>query len=461
MQTLSRRAFVQRVAVAGGVVGFPAIIPSTVLGKNDQTSPSERANIGMIGCGSITKYADPALVKNPKAQLIAVCDPNPERRLKKKQTVNELYAKRQGKVTYHGCKAYSDFRDLLANPDVDGVYIATGDYWHVPMSILAAKAGKDLHTEKPLGLCINQCLAMEKATRKYERIFQYGTEGRSMAHPRLALQLVLNGHIGEVKKMYVWCPHGEAGNQDDHQPIPEGFDYDLWLGPAPEVPFCANRSLRQGHRNGIFHIYDYAIGFIAGWGAHPMDLAQWWADNVKRGIPVDYEGTGVIPTEGLFDTITHWNTTCTYEDGLTMRFADSITIKEVLAKEENMADLDRLWRHGVIFVGADGRRVHLARNACTTRPTELWRKAKDPGAIKLIKSIDHQGNWIDAMLSQEQPVSDVHSAVQSDIICHLCDIAIRTGRKIKWDPRKETIPGDESAKAMMSRPMRKPWTIDV
>lgn len=181
---------------------------------------------------------------------------------------------------------------MLARPDVDAVHISTADHWHVLLAVLAARAGKDVYCEKPLGISIEQDLRAREIVDKHGRIFQYGAQQRSLAQVRMGIEVVLNGHIGEVQQAYIWAPRGEAGVVAWRKPrAPEGFDYDLWLGPAPQAPFCADRCLHSGsNRNGIFHIYDYAIGFVAGWGAHPADMLQWWLDHAGGAkMPVSCE----------------------------------------------------------------------------------------------------------------------------------------------------------------------------
>ena len=454
MNKLTRRRFLGSTAL----IGIPAILPNSVFGDSP---PSERANIGMLACGSITRSAETRYLRHPKAHVLAVCDPFEHKRMAKKKSVERLIAGKKNASTYNGCVAYSDFREVLANKDIDGVYIATGDYWHVPMSIMAAKAGKDLHTEKPLGLCINECLQMEKAVKKHGRVFQYGTEGRSMPGTRLGIEMVLNGHIGDIEKVYIWAPSGHSGGNFAPGPIPEGFDYDLWLGPAPEVPFSPGRCCKGGGGNAIFHYYDYAIGFIAGWGAHPVDIYQWWADNVGLGIPEHAEGTGTIPTKGVYNTITNWNVTYEYKKGPLIRFYDTRTAAKELPKQKEIKfPFTKKMGHGVIFIGTKGQ-LFVQRGTFNTHPAELRKLGKNSGKIKLQTSQCHEGNWVDRILDRKQPVSDIWSAVRSDIICHLGDIAIRTGRKIKWDDEKKTIVGDKAAEAMMYRKLRKPWSLEI
>ncbi len=439
---LSRRSFLINSTKLGVMTGFPTIIASCALGRRGKVAPSERVNVGIISCGSRSEvtqdYRD-----YPYSQVVAVCDPIKERRLIRKQQ-------------FANCADYNDFRDLLQRKDIDAVHISTPDHWHVPISLAAARAGKDMYTEKPLGLSIGQCLAAREITEKHHRIFQYGTQNRSMIQIRMGIELVLNGHIGEVKELYVWCPPGESGGSPTPiLPVPEGFDYNLWLGPAPEAPFCADRCLNQTARNGIFHIYDYAIGFIAGWGAHPMDQLQWWADNVGLKIPVTYEGTGTIPASGLFNTITNWDMTCTYENGLTLRFVDDTTARQ----QQKIPSIDQMaFSHGTLFVGEKGW-VAVSRGSWKVFPESLYKQGKTPGKIRLTESDNHRHNFIDAVLKRQPPISNLESAVRSDMICHLCNIAIRCGRKISWETTNETIIGDAEATSMMSRVMRKPWTL--
>ncbi len=436
-----RRDFLKTILTGGAVAGFPSIIPSSALGKDGAVSPSERISVGLIGCGNRSAAAN-TYHGYEKSEIVAVCDPIKQRRLVKAQQ-------------FGGCPDYSDFRELLANKDVDAVHISTADHWHVPISLAAARAGKDLYTEKPLGISIEQDLAARQIMDKYNRVFQYGAQNRSTAQTRMGLELVLNGHIGEVEKIYIWCPPGQAGGSATPElPIPDGFDYNLWLGPAPQAPYCRDR-IGGGVHNGIFHIYDYAIGFIAGWGAHPTDTLQWWADNTGMGIPVTYKGIGTIPAEGLFNTITHWDIEGTYANGLKMRFMDGPSMR----KTKDIPHIGEIpFGHGVLFVGSEGA-VAVSRGTWKLFPDTLRMKAKDPGKVRLMVSKNHQRNFIDSVASRKQPVGDLASAVRSDIICHLSNICIRTGKTIQWDPAKETILGNPEAIKMMSRPMRKPWRL--
>jgi predicted dehydrogenase len=436
----TRQNFLKTSALLGAATGFPSIIPASALGKNGKASPSNRVTVGAIGCGG-RSGACIEYVRYDKSEVIATCDPNTERRVRKAQ---EWGAKDH----------YNDFREMIARDDLDAVHVATGDYWHVPISIAAAKAGKDVYCEKPLGLSIEQDLATRQIVTKYNRVFQYGTQQRSQQHLRMGIDLVLNGHIGDVKEVFVWAPGGQSGGSTETEPVPEGFDMNMWLGPAPEAPFSTERCLRN---QGAWFIYDYAIGFIAGWGAHPVDQLQWWADEINLGIPVEYKTTGTIPTKGLYNTATNWDMEATYANGIKLWFMDTGTAK--LKKTAPGMDQLTKFPNCTQFVGERGW-VAISRSGLVCSSEELRRKAKDPGPIRLKPSTGgHKIDFVNSVLSRKQPVANLESAIMSDIICHMGDLCIRTGETLKWDPVKETIIGSDSAKKMMHRDMRAPWTL--
>ena len=416
------------------------MIPSRVLGKDGAVAPSNRATIGVIGCGSRSASAM-AYKHHPKSEIVAVCDPVLERRT--------LRAKEWG-VTDH----YNDFRDLLAREDIDAVHIVTQDHWHVPMSLAAARAGKDVYCEKPLGISIEQDLAARQIVDDYGRVFQYGTQGRSMAACRMGIELVLNGHIGDVEEIFVWAPGGGGGGNSTPCAVPEGFDYDMWLGPAPKAPFCKDRVTNRGS----WFVYDYAIGFIAGWGAHPLDQLQWWADHAKMGIPTEYTTTGSIDSDALYDTATNWKMEATYANGVKMHFLDVSSAKA----PGSIVPFDQTGPikppNGTLFMGSKGW-ISVSRGTFSASSEDIRRKARDPGPIRLPQSRDHMANFADCVLSREQPVSDLNSAISSDIISHMGDIGIRTGETVRWDPKNQTVVGSPDAVKMMHRPMRAPWTL--
>lgn len=437
----SRRDFLKKSAGAGALLGFPTIIPASVLGQNGKVAPSNRAAIGVIGCGNRARSCN-AYLHYPKAEIVAACDPYGSRL---KQLAGNWGVKNQ----------FRDFRELIARDDVDAVHIVTPDHWHVPISLAAARAGKDVYCEKPLGISIEQNLAAREIVDKHDRVFQYGTQQRSMDACRMGIDLVLNGHIGEVQEIYAWAPEGKSGGDPTPQPVPDDLDFDLWLGPAPKKPYCADRISRQGS----WYIYDYAIGFIAGWGAHPLDQLQWWADELSLGIPVEYQATGGIADGPLFNTVERWNMEATYANGLKLTFQDRVTAREKASGLPNgMSEPINAIGDGTMFVGNKGW-ISVSRGALKASSDELRRKAKDPGPIRLPVSRNHFGHFADCVLSRQQTIAPLESAIRSDIISHMGDICIRTGETVRWDPVKKTVVGSADAVKMMHRPMRAPWVI--
>jgi len=438
----TRRNFLKKSLGAGALLGFPTIIPASVLGQNGKVAPSNRVAVGVIGCGSQSRAAI-SYVNYAKSDIVAVCDP-----FKSRQKLRGD----QWKAAHR----YTDFRELLARDDIDAVHVVTPDHWHVPISIAAARAGKDIYCEKPLGVSIEQNLASREIVEKHNRIFQYGTQQRSSDACRMGIDLVLNGHIGEVRALYVWAPGGVSGGGDPTpQPVPEDLDYDLWLGPAPEKPYSPDRVSNKG----AWHIYDYALGFIAGWGAHPLDQLQWWADEVGLGIPASYKTTGRIADGPLFNTAYQWKMEATYANGIPMTFMDTETAKSFAdTLPANMREPMQERGDGTMFVGTKGW-VSVSRGALKASSEKLRRKAKEPGPIRLPVSRNHCYDFMDAVLTRSQPVTSLESAIRSDIISHMGDIGIRTGETVKWDPEKETVVGSAAAVQMMHRPMRAPWAL--
>lgn len=411
-------------------MAFPSIIPARVLGVH---APSKQITVGHIGVGGQGGGLLGGFLSVPLGQCLAVCDPFKDRRERAAQRVEQTYAADRGSGTYRGCRTYSDFRELLACDDIDAVVIATPDHWHVPLALAAIRAGKDVYVEKPLGLTMEQDKVLREAIHSRGAVFQYGTQQRSFSqHCGYACELVRNGYIGEIKGVHVVAPNGATGGDPIPQPLPEGFDYDLWLGPAPITPYTRDRVIGPGR----WHIYDYAIGFIAGWGAHPLDIAHWGYPQ----IPVEYEGTGRIETTGLFDTVVDWDVRGRYASGaeFSLRPGSDLTT----------------------FVGTEGQiAVGRGRQTLAAQPASLLDIQIKPDQTHLLQTNNHYRDFLECVLTRRVPVSNIDSAVQSDFISHLGDICIRTGRKIHWDAERESIVGDETASRMMTRSLRAPWTL--
>jgi len=416
-ERVTRRWILQSFTVSAAAV--PLIVQAKALGLEGATPASERVTLGHIGVGGRGRDLLRGFLTCPGAQSLAVADAYRDRRDAMAEMIKG--------------KAYGDFREILARDDIDAVVIATPDHWHVPIAVMAARAGKHAYVEKPLGLTVQQNLICRKVFQETKRVFQYGTQQRSMAHCRFGCELVRSGKIGELKRIEVIAPDGGAGGSTEPAPIPPELDYEMWIGPAPMKPYTVSRCVTPG----TYWIYDYSIGFLAGWGAHPLDIMIWGCDADLAG-PMTFEGTGEIPKEGLYDTVIHWDVTVQMGKGVVMTFKPG-------------SDSTK-------FIGTEGW-VEVRRGGLDAEPKSLLKLELGPNDVHLTKSPRHDQNFIEAVKSGGKAIAPVDEAVRSDIISHMCDIAIRTGRKITWDPHKEEIVGDPEASKMLSRPMRAPWTL--
>jgi hypothetical protein len=481
----TRRSFLDcAVGTAGARFVAPGIIPAAALGRG-ATAPSDRVTVGIIASGQRAVFEARQYPWFDNAVIVAVCDAQESRRLEAKAELEKHYAAQQPQRPNRGIRMYADFHDLLARKDIDAVYIASSDHWHVSMLLPSLKAGKHVHCEKPLGISVEQDLAALKAVRQYKKIFQYGAEMRAFPDAKKGIELVLNGRIGKVRRIYAVSPANRiGGSATPYLPIPKGFDYDAWLGPAPVKPFCADRCLTDSPR-GIFNISDYTLGNIANWAAHPLDQIQRWADAVGRlDPPVSYEGSGKFPIEGLYDTAWQWNVRCSWVDGLTMHFMDSGTYHDlpdaphppvVWGRAADGSDVKQM-PNGAVFVGTEGW-VIVNYGRVITHPASLIgsvigpneKRIRDSALEKVPEGLPkgfqqaltagHHQNWIRAIRNGSPVVDDIESAFRSDMVSQLADICIRTGEPVRWDPLKQTILGNETARAMMRKPMRSPWGV--
>jgi predicted dehydrogenase len=392
------------------------------------------------------------------ARVIALSDvaqPNLSAALKQ---VNDHY---QDKA----CATHHHFTDLLSRKDIDAVLIATPDHWHVPVALAAAEAGKDMYLEKPMGLAVAEDQLLRKALRKHRRVFQFGTQQRSGSQFRQACELVRNGRIGRLEEIHVWCSAGRPGGSTTPVPVPAGLDYELWLGPAPLASYTADRCYDDtppGSWKTWWHMYDYALGFIAGWGVHPLDIAYWGHPALLRG-PLALEGRGIIPTQGACNTPIAWDVQFTAADGVRLVYRgtrngfDTVNAMNDLGAWEKK--YGRIVDHGTAFVGTDGW-VLVDRTQIRAQPERLVEEKPAAGGVELIRSSNHVRNLLDAIRSRGPTVCPIDDAVQADVLCHLSDLAVRLGRPLTWDPAKERFLKDADANRRLAlRPMRSPWRI--
>ena len=466
-EPLTRREFVKRAACGSAATCFlPTIVPSSVFGA---FAPSNRINVAEIGTGNQSQVDLPAFLNQPDSQVVAVCDVNrgshdykrPEQFLGLKPAqdrVNNYYAEKTGAGQYKGCDAYNDFQEVLARDDIDAVVLVVPDHWHAVMTVMAAKAGKDIYCEKPLSLTVRDGQEMVQAVRKYKRVFQTGSMYRSSPRYRFASELIRNGRIGKVTRIITSVGGAPKGPGPDWKPmpVPEGFDYDMWLGPAPSAPYHVDRCLYR-----FRYILDYSGGETTNTGAHWFGQVQWALGADDTG-PVEFEDMG-----------TEWQ-----EPGDLYTAARRVRFRARYASGAELfcgVNLPEGGFHGTRFEGTEGwLQVPIRDDGLETYPASLKDSTIGPNEIHLPVSVarpgaelkrsrtlnpDHARNFLDCIKSRQDPVEPVEAGHRTASLCHVANIAMLLKRKIQWDPEAEQIVGDDEAAQMLSRPRREPWML--
>ncbi|MBM3500032.1 MAG: Gfo/Idh/MocA family oxidoreductase [Armatimonadetes bacterium] len=411
----SRRDFLKTTAGGMAAIGLPYFVGSRAWGAND------RLGVGLIGVGGMGNGHLGWALGNRAVEVLAVCDVDAERR--------ESAADRAG----DGCAGYNDYRELLDRSDIDAVIISTPDHWHALQSAHACEAGKDVFCEKPLTLTISEGRHLANTVRRTERVLQTGSMQRSSWEFRLACELVRNGRIGKVHTVRVVIGGAPGGDYAPDEPPPPELDWDLWLGPAPWVPYN-----RLRHPYGFRWFFDYSGGKMTDWGAHHNDIAQWGLGMDHTG-PEWIEGQGVFPTEGCYDVATAFEITYEYAGG-----------QKVICSSEG--------RFGVTFEGEDGW-VWVTRGDIETEPKELRDGVFGVADERLYFSPHHHEDWLNCIRTRERPICDVEIGHRSVTVCHLGNISMRTGRKLHWDPAVEQFIDDPDANRWLGHPYRAPWRL--
>jgi predicted dehydrogenase len=429
--SISRRAFLKGAAGAGAALGFPLIVPARVLGGAEGPPPSEQITIGVIGTGGRGSFHVLDLIRRKDCRLLAVCDVHAGRRFDAKKGIDSVYGN-------HDCAAYNDFRELLGRGDIDAVVIASPDHWHAIQTIAAARAGKDVYCEKPLTHTVEEGPAVIEAVRRNGTVFQHGTQQRSEWSFRFGAELVRNGRIGQLKTIRLGVPSSPSIPPQAAAPVPPELDYEMWLGPAPWAPHTPKR-VESSHS--WYWISDYCVGYIAGWGVHHVDSAQQGNGTDLTG-PVEVEGKGVFPREGLYDTPMHWR--------LEYRYANGVTLIDADVSHERM---------GVTYEGTEGTVYTWRDNRLETQPETLQKQVIKPEEAHVYESTDHMGNFFDCIRSRKETAAPVEIAHRSTTICNIGAIALILGRKLRWDPDRERFLEDDEANRMLGRPYREPWRL--
>ena len=450
----SRRQLFTRAAATGV---SPLIVRSAALGKDGAVAPSERINLGFIGLGTLGPIHLKAFLSSAEVQVLAVCDVDRKRRETAKATVETAYAEARTSNQYRGCAEYNDFRELLARDDIDGVVITVGDRWNAVMAAMAAEAGKDIYCEKPVSLTICEARAMANTVRRYNRVFQTGVQQRSEPQFRKAIELIHDGRLGALKIVYPNLPGTNKDVNLQPQPVPDGLDWDLWLGQAPWRPHNS-RFHPYGESKGVTpwaFCRDYSGGQLTNGSVHNFDIVQWGVGADGSG-PVEIIPPGVNGARSL---------TFKYANGVPAEVVDWKLDPKIHAIPEGW-DVNTKFSQPegsdfcVVFVGEKGWIFVGRKGLLKSYPKEIlgdWNFVPEKRVGDL--TTGHHRNWIQSIRSRQRPIAHEDIGAGSTIVSHLGNIAYWTGRAQRWDPVKEEFEGDEEANRMRSRAMRAPWTI--
>lgn len=436
--TQNRRNFIRSAVGTASAAIFPLIIPSSILGRNGSVSPNSRITIGCIGVGDRGTYLLESVLQSKDTRVVAVCDVKSHCREKATHIVNSYYDQTD-------CASYNEHEKIVLREDIDACVIASCDHWHALHSLEATQAGKHVYCEKPLSVSVAQNAVLRSAVRSYNTVFQFGTQQRSDAKFRQACEIVRNMRIGTLKRINVWSPASESGGPTTVVDVPPYLDYERWLGPAPFVPYTEERDSNKWW----WFIEDYAIGFIAGWGIHPMDIALWGGGDLLR-TGSEIKGEGTFPNEGVCNTCTAWQVELRYDSGVIIDY------RSQPAPEEWLKRYEMAGAHGTAFEGTDGW-VAVNRNKITVSHEELLSEQSGDGKCQLYRSSHHMYDFIESIKKGTDPASPIETAFDADSVCHMCDIAVRLKQPLRWNSTLEQFENNTEANNRLIRPIRSPW----
>ena len=440
----TRREFLKSsAAVAAAAFAAPALVPSSVLGLDGGTSPSERIRMGFIGLGGqgtghllggAWTYVPGGYIAREDVQVLGVCDVRKERRDSALQRCNQMYAQKLGQASYNGVQAYNDFREVLARPDIDAVLIAVPYHWAALLATTAIRAGKDVYCEKPVAITIRESRNLVETCKRFGRIYQAGTQQRSEygARFRIACELIRNGRIGQLKEVYAYRQPGalfpSAWTSDQSVPVPAGFDWDMWLGPLPWRPFAGE----AGHAlSGMF------VGDV-NWSPHHYDIIQWTVNpDVSAPIEVTYEGRG----PRLDDAIIHY------------RYSNGVVVHSSGYPGERIGG-----EGGACFVGTEGR-IAVERANIASYPSSILKQPLRPEDERVYHVTSHSGNFLDCIRTRRQTICHPETAAYTINAILIGGISLALQRNVKWDPLKGEFPGDDQANRLLSYTARPPWRV--
>jgi len=452
---LSRRSFFKNSILTGAAAfAAPTIVPASVLGSQ---APSNRIQIGAIGVGRISREHDlPEILAFDQARVIAVCDLDAKRLAEGKQLVETAYVKKGVSLSV---STYADYQELLQRADIDAVVISTPDHWHAKPTIDAARAGKHVYLQKPASLTIAEGRLMSDSVHRTGIVFQLGTQQRSIEHFRVAAELVRNGRIGKVHTVKIGLPTDPGGEEELEMPIPPNLNYEKWLGSTPWVYYTEKRVHPQKDysRPGWLRCEQFGAGMITGWGVHHFDIAHWGIGAEYSG-PLEVQATAEFPTKGLWNVHGKYSIELLYPNDIRMHVSDTLPI-------------------GVRFEGSEGW-IYVTRGNYSVTASDPVANAKKeqsliasdsrileskigPHEINLIRSRDQHGNWLECIRSRQPTISPVEVGHRSTSVCLVSHIAMKLKRRVYWDPFLERFKDDDEANAMLSRPQRAPYGINL
>lgn len=473
---ITRRSFLSHAACLSGAMATPTLVPTLTRAADRTVAPSERISVGLIGHGLMGHGHLRRLAGDPEIQVLAVCDVDRSRREKGKQHVEEVYAARRNGASYNGCTPYNDYRDLLARRDIDAVVIVTPDHWHALQAIEAVKAGKDVYCEKPISLTVREGRRLVETVHRYGRIFQTGTQYRSIPTIREVCEFVRAGGLGPVKSVFtLWNslggfiggprfqPYAKALNIDGcrgsyapldfalpAEPVPDGLDWDLWVGPAPWQPY--NRLFHINPSPGVVpwsFCEDFGAASVTWHHSHSADVIQ-YALGMENSGPIEL----IHPRSGAYPTLT-----CRYANGTLLHLVDHWgMVKDVYEAVPPTARL--AGNFGGVFVGERGWVTSMTTGGpIEAGPEDLFEemglttRQVNPG------DNNHHANWFDCLRTRREPSCGAEIGHRSASLGHLTIIAHKLQRSLKWNPDREEFVGDDAATRMLGRSMRSPWDL--
>jgi predicted dehydrogenase len=433
---LHRRSFAKSVAAAAAATTLPDWFMAEAAPAEAATlAANDKPGIALIGCGGRGRGV--AREAALHGELVAYCD------------VDDSHLA-QAKELWPNAAPLKDFRKVLERKDIDVVVNGTPDHWHTLVNIAALKSGKDVYSEKPLTLTIDEGKRLVETVKSTKRILQTGSQQRSDAKFRLACELVRNGRLGKLQQVNVWLPSGRREGPFEPKPVPSGFDWEMWQGQTPAVDYVPERT----HVT-FRYWWDYSGGTMTDWGAHHLDIAQ-WGTGYDRSGPVSIEAKPLVQMiKGGFSAYSEYEVNYAYADGV------KLLCKSTAANNWSGGVVDKTGQqHGVKFEGAEGW-IFVTRGRIEASEAELLTTPLPASATRLYVSENHMRNFFDCVRSREAPICDAEIGHRSVSVCHLGVIALRLGRKLQWDPAQEQFVGDGDANGSLAREMRKPWTYDA